>query len=78
MDDKGETRGDLRLPEGALGQTIQKDFDDGKEMLVSVTAAAREHAYLYLQRPCWEVVMLHLFQLIPVLNVVRRNLDACV
>ena len=36
MDDKGETRGDLRVPEGALGQQLQKDFDDGKEMLVSL------------------------------------------
>ena len=36
MDDKGETRGDLRVPDGALGQQIQKDFDDGKEMLVSM------------------------------------------
>ena len=34
MDDKGETRGDLRVPEGALGQQLQKDFDDGKELLV--------------------------------------------
>ena len=36
MDDKGDTRGDLRVPEGALGAQIQKDFDDGKEMLVSL------------------------------------------
>jgi len=42
MDDRGETRGDLRLPEGALGQTIQKDFDDGKELLCTVLKACSE------------------------------------
>ena len=34
MDDKGDTRGDLRVPDGALGQQLQKDFEEGKEMLV--------------------------------------------
>lgn len=40
MDDKGETRSDLTLPDAALGQQIQKDFDDGKELLVSRAAVS--------------------------------------
>ena len=56
MDDKGETRGDLRVPEGTLGTQIQKDFDDGKEMLVSglrVTAVSSGSAGGIPLRTCF-------------------------
>ncbi|XP_043236102.1 eukaryotic translation initiation factor 5A-like [Amphibalanus amphitrite] len=46
MDDKGETRGDLRVPEGALGQQLQKDFDDGKELLCTVLKACTEECII--------------------------------
>jgi len=46
MDDKGETRGDLKLPDGSLGTTIQKDFDDGKEMLTTVLKACSEEVII--------------------------------
>jgi translation initiation factor 5A len=35
MSDDGIVREDLKLPEGELGEKIQKEFDEGKELLVS-------------------------------------------
>merc|ERR1719326_2826211 len=35
----GTTKDDLKLPEDDLGESIRKSFDDGKEVLVSVTSA---------------------------------------
>jgi len=36
---EGNTKDDLRVPEGELGDTIRSLFDDGKDVLVSVIAA---------------------------------------
>lgn len=35
MNDKGDTRGDLRLPEGELGEKIREDFDKDISLMVS-------------------------------------------
>lgn len=35
MDDNGETREDLRVPEGDLGKEIEKKFNSGEQFLVS-------------------------------------------
>lgn len=47
MDDSGNTKDDLALPKGTddaekLAEQIQKDFDDGKELVVSVLKAMGE------------------------------------
>ena len=46
MDEKGETREDLKLPDDrsgdtafALGQEVQKKFDEGLELVVTILSA---------------------------------------
>lgn len=46
MDDKGETREDLKLPDGALGQQISKDFEDGKGLMCTVLKACGEEVVI--------------------------------
>lgn len=46
MDDSGEVREDLRLPEGELGQKIKEDADGGKELLCTVLKALDEEAII--------------------------------
>jgi translation initiation factor 5A len=41
----GSTKDDVKLPEGELGEKLQEEFDEGKELLVSVVSAmGEEHA----------------------------------
>ena len=40
----GSTKDDVKLPEGELGQKIQADFDEGKELMVTILAAMGEEA----------------------------------
>lgn len=42
MNDAGDLREDLKLPEGDLGSQLRSEFDVGKELLVSL------HCYLLL------------------------------
>ncbi|XP_030299134.1 eukaryotic translation initiation factor 5A-2 [Sparus aurata] len=42
MDDSGDTREDLKLPEGDLGQDIEKKHDNGDNFLVTVLKAMGE------------------------------------
>ncbi|KAK6176974.1 hypothetical protein SNE40_015172 [Patella caerulea] len=42
MDDAGEIRENLKLPEGDLGQLIQKSFDAGETLVVTVLSAMGE------------------------------------
>merc|ERR1712226_1130912 len=39
MDDAGEMREDLKLPSGDVGESITKEFEDGKDVIVMVTKA---------------------------------------
>ena len=34
MDDTGNTRDDLKVPEGEIGEEIQREYGDGKDLLV--------------------------------------------
>lgn len=44
----GSTKEDIKLPEGELGEKIQADFDEGKEVIVTVVSAmGEEHALSY-------------------------------
>ncbi|KAF9336793.1 Eukaryotic translation initiation factor 5A, partial [Podila minutissima] len=40
----GGNKDDVKLPEGELGDKIQAEFDDGKELLVTIIAAMGEEA----------------------------------
>lgn len=42
MDDNGETREDLKLPDGDLGKEIEKRFTNGDQFMVSVLKAIDE------------------------------------
>lgn len=44
MTPDGDTKDDVRLPEGDLGQQIQDGFDEGKDLLVTVLTAMGEEA----------------------------------
>ncbi len=42
MTGEGVSKDDVRIPDGELGDKIQADFDDGKDLLVSIVAAMGE------------------------------------
>ncbi|MEU5231696.1 translation initiation factor IF-5A [Streptomyces anulatus] len=44
MDASGNTKDDVKLPAGDLGESIQAQFDEGKALLVTVLAAMGEEA----------------------------------
>ncbi|KAH3686276.1 hypothetical protein WICPIJ_002773 [Wickerhamomyces pijperi] len=44
MDNEGETKDDVKAPEGELGDNIQTAFDDGKDLLVTIITAMGEEA----------------------------------
>ncbi|KAI7862591.1 eukaryotic translation initiation factor 5A [Spinellus fusiger] len=48
----GSTKDDVKLPAGELGAKLQEEFDDGKELIVSVVSAmGEEHALSYKEAP---------------------------
>ncbi|KAG1454817.1 hypothetical protein G6F56_007228 [Rhizopus delemar] len=52
MTQDGNTKDDVKLPEGDLGEQIEAEFDDGKELLVTVvTAMGEEHALTFKEAP---------------------------
>lgn len=44
MNSDGGTKDDVKLPEGELGDKIKAEFDDGKDLLVTVITAMGEEA----------------------------------
>ncbi|ELU38523.1 eIF-5a domain-containing protein [Rhizoctonia solani AG-1 IA] len=42
MSNEGVPKDDVRVPEGDLGKQIQSDFEEGKELIVTVCAAMNE------------------------------------
>ena len=46
MTTEGSTKDDVKVPEGEIGDKIKADFDDGKEIYVSITKAMNEEACL--------------------------------
>ncbi|KAI9227748.1 MAG: eukaryotic translation initiation factor 5A [Piptocephalis tieghemiana] len=44
MDTDGNMKDDVKLPDGELGESIQKDFDEGKELNVTIISAMGEEA----------------------------------
>jgi translation initiation factor 5A len=43
---EGSEKNDVKVPEGELGDKIRAEFDDGKEVYVSITKAMDEEACL--------------------------------
>ena len=42
MDDSGETRDDIKLPEGEVGAELQAKFDAGDDVMATVLGACGE------------------------------------
>lgn len=52
MSADGATKDDIKVPEGELGEKLAADFDDGKELVVSVLAAMGQEACIsYKEAP---------------------------
>jgi len=48
----GTSKDDIRVPEGEMGDKIQADFDDGKELVVTIVSAmGEEQALAYKEAP---------------------------
>jgi translation initiation factor 5A len=46
MTNEGATKDDVKVPEGELGDKIRAEFEEGKEVFVSITKAMNEEACL--------------------------------
>ncbi|CAI8495763.1 translation elongation factor eIF-5A [Hanseniaspora opuntiae] len=44
MDMDGETKDDVKAPEGELGDNLQTAFDEGKDLMVTIISAMNEEA----------------------------------
>ncbi|KAG8962396.1 Eukaryotic translation initiation factor 5A [Tulasnella sp. 408] len=52
MTSDGAEKNDVKVPEGELGDKIKADFDEGKELIVSIIAAmGEEQAISYKEAP---------------------------
>ncbi|CAG8572613.1 11606_t:CDS:2 [Ambispora gerdemannii] len=52
MTSDGSTKDDVRVPEAEIGEKIQSDFDEGKELLVTIISAMGEEAAIsYKEAP---------------------------
>ncbi|KAI7903407.1 eukaryotic translation initiation factor 5A [Cokeromyces recurvatus] len=48
----GSTKDDVKLPEGELGTKLEEEFDEGKELVVSVVSAmGEEHCLSFKEAP---------------------------
>ena len=44
MEDSGDTREDIKLPEGDIGKEIQTKFDNDEQFMVTIISAMGEEA----------------------------------
>ena len=52
MNQDGASKDDVKVPEGDLGKQIQGDFDEGKDLLVTIVSAmGEEQAISYKEAP---------------------------
>jgi translation initiation factor 5A len=52
MTQDGTSKDDVRVPEGELGDKIQADFDDGKDLLVTIVSAMGEEMAMSVKEVC--------------------------
>jgi translation initiation factor 5A len=50
MDDSGDIREDLKVPDGELGTQLRSDFDNGRSLLCTVLKAVGEEAVIALKQ----------------------------
>jgi len=52
MLDDGSTKDDVKIPDNDLGRKIEADFEEGKDLMISVTSAmGEEHVLGYKEAP---------------------------
>ncbi|KAI8907377.1 translation protein SH3-like domain-containing protein [Gorgonomyces haynaldii] len=52
MRDDGSSKDDVKVPDGELGQKIEADFQDGKDLIVMVVSSmGEEHCLSYKEAP---------------------------
>jgi translation initiation factor 5A len=52
MNNDGVSKDDVKVPEGEIGDQIQTQFDDGKDLLVTIIAAmGEEQAISFKEAP---------------------------
>lgn len=52
MCEDGSTKDDVKLPDNELGKKIEADFEEGKDLLISVVSAmGEEHCLAYKEAP---------------------------
>ena len=52
MTNDGDTKDDVRVPEGELGEQIQAAFDEGKDLMVTIVSAmGEEHCLSFKDAP---------------------------
>ncbi|KAK9480597.1 translation protein SH3-like domain-containing protein [Lipomyces japonicus] len=52
MTNDGDTKDDVKVPDGDLGSKIEADFDDGKDLLITIVSAMNEEAAIsYKEAP---------------------------
>lgn len=44
MNNDGETKDDVKAPEGEVGEKLQSEFDEGKDLLVTIISSMGEEA----------------------------------
>lgn len=49
MNDGGDLREDLKIPEGDLGTQLKKDYDDGKELMCTVLKSCGEECVIAIK-----------------------------
>jgi translation initiation factor 5A len=48
----GSTKDDVKLPEGELGEKLEEEFEEGKELLISVVSSmGEEHCLSFKDAP---------------------------
>ena len=48
----GDTKDDVKVPEGELGDKLQSEFDEGKDLIVTIISAMGEEAAIsYKEAP---------------------------
>ena len=52
MSNDGSSKDDVKVPEGELGDQITNDFEDGKDLMVTIVSAMEEeHCLAYKEAP---------------------------